>query len=337
MKTLQAIFKRFAVYVRDFFTQQFFFALLMALIVLVFNQLRTGQVPKSSPADNVWQVVLEYLSGLGVVLLLLFFWTCFVMIRESHVVQEPSLILIETQPTLHEVSNRLRWFLRVAIVLVIGTVGVLVSTKFRRPSVHLPPPPPSIISATMIDTFRWDGEEIGTLSKVPLRSPCLDKQGRIFSLNDLSSFPGGSGAKRPWLVFTPKGVTVIGRSSEVNTYDLLFDVDLVNRGETSIAKDWKLCVLENGVPHRYPAKLYSDETEAVFGKQPSLANITFPKPVEHGSGARGWLLFSIPKMLLAKDWSAIGGLECRDYLDHKTSVAFGFSAPKPVTKKEGTQ
>jgi hypothetical protein len=59
----------------------------------------------------------------------------------------------------------------------------------------------------------------------------------------------------------------------MDTYDLLFDVVLVDRGETSIAKDWKLCVLENGIPHRYDAKLYSDETKTSFGDRTSIAHI----------------------------------------------------------------
>jgi len=111
----------------------------------------------------------------------------------------------------------------------------------------------------------------------------------------------------------------------------MLDVSLVNRGETSIAKDWVLCILQDGQPHRFMAQRYSDETKAAYGDRVSIADAVFSNPVEHGHAVRGWLLFRVPKDMIEGNLTPLGSLQCRDYLDDRTTV--GFSYPPPPRKQ----
>ena len=82
-------------------------------------------------------------------------------------------------------------------------------------------------------------------------------------------------------------------------------------------------------PHRFTAQRYSGDTKAVFGDRNSIRDITFSNSVEHGHAISGWLLFTVPKELMDKNGTSIGSLQCRDYLDHKFSVSFGFGFAPP--------
>jgi hypothetical protein len=231
--------------------------------------------------------------------------------------------------------GRRTWLVAFLVTVVLGYLGYFLSIRFTsKPTLEGAPLPPTITSVA--SGYDWEGEREGQLSRAPLLSACLERGAKVYSLNDLSSFPGGPDSKRPWLVFTPNSYEHIKLVAEPDYYYLMFDVTLVNRGEASVAKNWSLCVLQGGKPHRFPAQRYSNATQGVFGDRPSIADITFSKPVEHAHAARGWLLFAVPKEVLDEEGTSIGSLECKDYLDHKTSVGFGFAAPrirKPEAEK----
>ena|SRR5215467_4981649 len=116
----KSFLKRFVAEVRAFFTQQYAFALLIAVLVLCF-QLNTGQISRSVLARNLWQVVIPYFVGLGLVVLALFLWTGYVMLRETYQSGKPSLTLTDMESGNPPVNKRTKWLVGITIAIVVTT------------------------------------------------------------------------------------------------------------------------------------------------------------------------------------------------------------------------
>jgi hypothetical protein len=135
--------------------------------------------------------------------------------------------------------------------------------------------------------------------------------------------PGGANAKRPNLVIEADELSFTEWSDKFD--DLFFEVDVTNRGETSIAKDWKLCL-----PQGRKALYFDAQDVGNLEFQPDIAKSTFVTSIEHGHVVKGWLRFHVPRRaVVAAKFN--GSVQCRDYLEHESLFAFAPSKD-PVTK-----
>jgi hypothetical protein len=320
--------KRLAKEVKQFFKEQIVVGLAVAFTISL-NQFRTGQISRSALSTDLVRIAFPYLVILVIVVLYHSFRTWYLLFKDLQQSQPSPVILTDAGSEAESrVRPRVSWIVACLVAAVLGSLGFLLSSRFSpsRVQVHRPDPP-TIVSIS--SEYDWEfGEQKGQLSQGPSFSPCFERGAKVYPLNDLSSFPGGPNSKRPRLVFTTTRFSYIKLITQPDYYDLMFEISLVNRGEASIAKDWSLCVLQGGQPHRFIAQRYSSDTKAVFGDRTSIRDITFANPLEHGHAVSGWLLCIIPKELMDNKGTSIGSLQCKDYLDGKTSVGFGFSAPQ---------
>jgi hypothetical protein len=117
--------------------------------------------------------------------------------------------------------------------------------------------------------------------------------------------------KKPWLLAIPRRYIVRDWVNE-DSSDLLFEVEVTNRGEPTVAKGWTLCLVHEGQPFKYDAESISANELTDLGEHPlSLEESALRTPIAHGDAAAGWLLFHVPKKTLG-DGTITGGLECRE-------------------------
>lgn len=145
--------------------------------------------------------------------------------------------------------------------------------------------------------------------------------GKQHASDEFDKMPGGAKSKRPWLFPFPQRYIIRSKSGDPG-FDFLLEVVVTSRGESSIAKDWRLCLEYK----RSPQWFRPEASDGQFTQLPdgtSLADVTVHEPVKHGSAAKGWLLFRVPQEVLTSQDVLTGSIECRDYLDHRSSMAFG--------------
>jgi hypothetical protein len=138
----------------------------------------------------------------------------------------------------------------------------------------------------------------------------------------------GPGSSKPWLVVEPVRYQFVDWSP-ADPLDLLFQVEVTNRGEPSIAKDWELClVATDQTVRRFRAEeLSANEFERFkqLGENAnSLADVAFKEPIQRGRAVNGWVLFHLPPDLKLE--TLTGSLQCRDYLDHPSTLVFSTGA-----------
>jgi hypothetical protein len=129
------------------------------------------------------------------------------------------------------------------------------------------------------------------------KTPCSLGIGRTYSYNRLSEMPGGMNAKRPWLLPKPQRLIIQHKSmgNEKNIEDLVLEVAVASRGEATVAKDWRLCLLRNNVPYRFRPEEMNAENRSMLNGGVSLLDVPL---IEHGREVNGWLLFRIPADVL---------------------------------------
>jgi hypothetical protein len=175
-------------------------------------------------------------------------------------------------------------------------------TISRRPSA------PAISSIAIAIPFS-DVEERLLVS--PITTPC--------TLKAAAALPAGPRSDIPILVPEPQRVVFRTRTRDPNTLEIFLEVSVVNRGDVSIAKDWRLCLVHDGKPLRYRAEELTAEDLSGFKDKSSLQHISRSMPIERGHMAAGWLLFRVPKEAVG---NFDGSLECRDYLGRRYSSGF---------------
>lgn len=223
----------------------------------------------------------------------------------------------------------------VAVVVLVAALSAIgrislgsFATTAKTPG---PPAPPTMLAVTT--QFKTAFKDLETpISVSQASTPCTLKGGKAYPLNNLSSMPGGPSSKRPWLLPKPerlllksKGWVSGGASNE--TYDLFLEVSVTSRGEASVAKDWRLCLVSNGKPFRYRPEEMSASDMETFENKVSLEQASMNTPIERGHALIGWLLFRVPKTVVGNE--LVGSFECRDYLEHRYSISFGSSSVSP--------
>lgn len=159
--------------------------------------------------------------------------------------------------------------------------------------------------------------------------------------SNYSQLPGGPNEKRPWVVISTGdwngGVGVLG-----NETFFLFELTLVDRGEASIVKDWRICLVQEGMPVMYRA---SEIPPAGFPVQigdavktipvsDSLPEKTISTPVAYGNTAVGWILFKIPGTVIHDEFvqkhKRQFAIQFKDYLDHEYTFDGAWNDSEPT-------
>lgn len=169
-------------------------------------------------------------------------------------------------------------------------------------------------------------------------SPCLqDFKGHFYS--DYSHLPGGPDLKRPLIVINTGEVPAAHSDLPDGTMYLFFKLVLTNRGETSIVKNWTLCMVEDGhaaiynvvqIPKNIPPIVGTTE---MITPEKSLVDNVIKNPIEHAHTAGGWVAFLLPKEA-ADRWRNGKPLKSafrfKDYLDHEYAFEFDYD---PTAKR----
>jgi hypothetical protein len=160
---------------------------------------------------------------------------------------------------------------------------------------------------------------------------------------DYLHVPGGPNEKRPWIVLSTgtfnDGISLLGSDTSI-----FFELTLVNRGETSIVKDWQLCLARDGKPVMYsPSEIPATGLPVQIGgtvktiaASESLPEKTISTPVPHGNTTTGWIFFKIPGNAVYNEvmkkqevpWS----VKFKDYLDHEFTFGGAWNAPPTKTR-----
>jgi hypothetical protein len=161
--------------------------------------------------------------------------------------------------------------------------------------------------------------------------------------SEVQPLTGGSDLKRPFLVPHIEQLTwgTVDREPNKGATALSIQVTLINRGEASVARNFKLRFTdENGVVFiqeaqpMNPKMVMRDASNLTGIPAESLAEKA-SHPIEHGIPCIGWLLFYTTPKLAEK---IIAGqikpltLEYTDYLDHRYTTDFS-SQLAPVQRQ----
>jgi len=184
------------------------------------------------------------------------------------------------------------------------------------------PDPPTLISAA------FSAESPMTMSEgniVPISaaaSVCSDGSKVARGLKGIESLPGGPSLHEPKLMIDGHRIRIQTSSLDPEHLQLFFEIEVTNRGESSIAKDWRLCLSQDGKHAEY---FEAQDFEPQKDIKASLADATLQSPIEHGRTAKGWLLFVLPKDQDLHEFT--GSVQCRDYLEKRSFLIFMSKPP----------
>src|SRR6202035_177159 len=134
-------------------------------------------------------------------------------------------------------------------------------------------------------------DERGIVPISDAESVCANGNKTSYGLKGIESLPGGPSLHKPGLIIDGHRVRFQRSSSDPEHIETLFEIDVTNRGESSIAKDWRLCLLQDGKAVYCSAQ----DLKLENGIKASVADVTLQSPIEHGRTVKGWLLFVLPK------------------------------------------
>ena len=224
--------------------------------------------------------------------------------------------------------SRNRQIVAVLGALLLAAMGVYGIHRYssRRPSAIKQlgrPAPPSFLAAGIGSGPLPVTMSTGRVVRIPpTERPCT--QSAVgYGRDGLENLPGGADLKRPRLLLDVDRFAFTEWSDKFD--DVFFEVDVTNRGETSITKNWRLCLAHGKEPLYFDAQVVNDPQF-----QPDIAKATFTTSIEHGHVARGWLRFHVPK----EDFTLAnftGSIQCRDYLERVSLFAF---APTTEVEKQ---
>ncbi|MGB2662935.1 MAG: hypothetical protein WAK48_02955 [Candidatus Acidiferrum sp.] len=206
-----------------------------------------------------------------------------------------------------------------------GFFGYLIWTRHENSKPHaLPPSPPASISAFI---FAESPFSLKRGNVIPLEKsvwPCSYGKTTGHGLDALPKLPGGPELLKPYLILLPTRFAIEYRNQE--PVYLFFETEVTNRGESSITKDWGLCVVDpNGKAAEFTAEAFDPTSHPELGEKPvSLIAATDNAPLEHGHSRKGWLLFKVPKDSLTFP-AFNGSIYCRDYMERRAFFTFATS------------
>ena len=171
------------------------------------------------------------------------FWLALAALKEC---QTHSVIVDQNHKQFAHPRTARRWnaLMAIATVVVAGLVSYGAGKYYyvvTHAVAHPPAPnPPTNFNAGILlaePMFLQEGK-VFTLSKSVI--PCA-RERIAYGTTGLNAVPG-PGSGRPWLVIDPIGYRFLDWSGEKHVH-LLFQVEVTNRGEPSIVKDWELCLV----------------------------------------------------------------------------------------------
>jgi hypothetical protein len=226
-----------------------------------------------------------------------------------------------------------------SVFLVLAIIGIVLALVFGIPEIYwhyhaqiglavkpLPPNPPGGLSA-MTETRASFQDLERPVSISQMQSPCSPKSGKTYSFYNLDAMPSGAGLKRPMLLAKPNRFVIRNSSSSPEIYDLFLEVSVTNRGEPSVAKDWRVCLVDDGQPSKYMPEEITPSDVSSFQDKTLLEEATTKAPLKRGEAVVGWLRFRVPPSSVTKTFT--GSIECRDYLEHKYFTGFGIIRESP--------
>ncbi len=242
-----------------------------------------------------------------------------------------------THPDIHGPRGRRKelGYRAAVIALIIVGVGVASCAEwwvlgFAQSSSHSaglppagPPAPPTLSVGVQLSEMHAAIAE-GRVIRLPNKEiPCAAGRTGYGEQGIERLMPGGPSLHRPKFLVMVNRFTIMRWSAiPSNYYEFSFQVELTNRGESSVAKDWQLCLVQGNKAVRYPAERIADDPSG-WSADPndSIADSTLRNPIEHGHVAEGLVRFRIP--INAVDITNFAGsVECKDYLDHKSRFLF---------------
>ncbi len=231
-------------------------------------------------------------------------------------------------PSLQERVSRFK-FLAPILVLVVGFAGLgaivlggLVTYRrfYPKPVAHQRPAAPTLIRADARSGFE-DVEKPISISQ--LSSPCTPKGSRILPPNSIDP-------RKPLLAVTLERWVQRATSDPVN-YEILIEASVTSRGEASIAKDWRLCLVNDNQASHYRPEEIVPSNLASFQNTTILEEAAVRAPIKRGEAVVGWLLFKVPRAMSGAGHPLLGGLDYRDYLGRSFSAPIGL--PESAGKK----
>ena len=154
-----------------------------------------------------------------------------------------------------------------------------------------------------------------TLSALSTATPCSLKGSRAVP-SVLDDSP-----KRP--AFIPEVKRLVYRFvHDPEMMGILIELSLTNRGTSSIARNWSLCVVHGGDALRYRPSDVTLEPMTAYSDKASLEDISIQTPIETGHAITGWLVFYVPRSVMTGTDPFNGGVEFSDYLGHRYSILF---------------
>lgn len=213
-----------------------------------------------------------------------------------------------------------RWSIAILVILVAGGIayGVLRYHSRHQPARLTLAAPTGFMGGISTGSIPVTMSKGRLIRVPPSERPCSIATSS-YGQDGLEGLPGGPNLKRPRLLIDARNFSITAWSTPPPRFDdLFFQVDLTNRGESSIAKDWRLCLIHGKEALYFDAQIV-DPSQGL-----DLSQSTFSNSVEHGHSARGWLRFHVPQEDV--DASLSGSLQCKDYLEH--TYQFLFAADK---------
>lgn len=246
-------------------------------------------------------------------LLVIWFMALFIKSpKRSYILQHDETPFVNTK------SQRMLLLSGCVVLLFLIFSGAYAYARRQNYVTLRPPPPPTNISATFSEesSIPMTLDERGIVPISDAASVCANGSKTGYGLKGIESLPGGQSLHKPGLIIDGHRVRVRWSSSAPEHIETLFEIEVTNRGESSIAKDWRLCLSQDGKAVYFDAQDLKLENDI----KTSVADVTLQSPIEHGRTVKGWLLFVLPKDQGLQKFT--GSIQCRDYLDKRSLLIF---------------
>ena len=246
------------------------------------------------------------LSTLGLLVLL-----GIVIVRSPE--QKRAIILNYDETPFRNKRAEIRFLALICIAVLFIGYGAY-EYSYRRN--HVRPNPPTNIVGTSTTEESIAMNEGNIVLITDAESLCSNGTKTARGRKGIENLPGGPFLHKPALVMDAHRFRIQNSSSDPEHMQILFEVEITNRGEASIAKDWELCLSQNGKRITFEAQDLTPTNDI----KNSLADITLQAPIEHGRSAKGWLLFVLPIDFDLREFT--GSIKCSDYLDKRSYLIF---------------
>jgi len=207
-----------------------------------------------------------------------------------------------------------RMFQLIIWVFVMCVIVAVASPSVKEKLFPLPlrPLSPGHLTAypTVEDSFRYGGR----ITKSQVRTPCFDPTRETRSIS----------ANRPVLSLMPERYVLKNNADRPDRSELFIEASVTNDGHDSIARGWRLCLVQEGkAVYYYPQDIGPSDLREAPTKFPDkrVLEESARSPIKRGDMASGWLLFYLPPSSdLNVDFN--GSLECTDYQGNHVFAGF---------------